>query len=257
MNAEQQQQPTGGWQLKIWVYEDSESQRFREILEILRDSTRFLRDSESSFPQNSARGATSPWPSFSTEVCTMLRSGRSSVLACSIQLIETYSDKILARVYEDSGELPTPATDSIPIGNNLSALSINGLASSCGYLKMIGQHTPNGFYSIMGLTRMESVYCDFTKPTGNAGFKKFIGFVDVKTAPVYFYVQRDSYFETDEEQPIPFGVARVNEGNAMDLTTGIFTTPRPGIYFFSFAGVAYLKSSSFAYFYSYLYLNGR
>ncbi|EFX64697.1 hypothetical protein DAPPUDRAFT_117945 [Daphnia pulex] len=31
----------GGWQLKIWVYEDSESQRFREILEILRDSERF------------------------------------------------------------------------------------------------------------------------------------------------------------------------------------------------------------------------
>jgi hypothetical protein len=63
-------------------------QRFREILEILRDSTRFLRDSESSFPQNSARGATSPLPSFCTEVCTMLRSGRSSVLACSIQLID-------------------------------------------------------------------------------------------------------------------------------------------------------------------------
>ncbi|EFX69100.1 hypothetical protein DAPPUDRAFT_113947 [Daphnia pulex] len=60
----------GGWQLKIWVYEDSESQRFREILEILRDSTRCLRDSESSFPQNSARGATCPWPSFCTEVCT-------------------------------------------------------------------------------------------------------------------------------------------------------------------------------------------
>ncbi len=38
----------GGWQLKIWVYEDSESQGFRKILEILRDSARFceiLRDS--------------------------------------------------------------------------------------------------------------------------------------------------------------------------------------------------------------------
>jgi hypothetical protein len=81
----------GGWQLKIWVYEDSESQGFRKILEILRASARFceiLRDSESSFPQNSARGATSPWPSFCTEVCTMLRSGRSSVSACSIPLID-------------------------------------------------------------------------------------------------------------------------------------------------------------------------
>ncbi len=51
-------------------------------------------------------------------------------------------------------------------------------------------------------------------------------------------------------------MAVVNEGNAMDLTTGKFTAPRPGIYFFSFAGVAYLEASSFAAFWSYLYLNG-
>jgi hypothetical protein len=88
------------------------------------------------------------------------------------------------------------------------------------------------------------------------GFQKWIGYVDVKSAPVHFYVQRNSHFDT-ENTPIPFDVAPVNEGNAMDLTSGIFTAPRPGIYFFSFAGVARLfSSSSIADFSSSLYLNG-
>jgi hypothetical protein len=42
----------------------------------------------------------------------------------------------------------------------------------------------------------------------------------------------------------------------MDLTTGKFTAPRPGIYFFSFAAVARLASSSDVDFWSRLYLNG-
>ncbi len=63
------------------------------------------------------------------------------------------------------------ATNSIPIGNNQSAVSINGLPSSCGDLKMIG-HIWSGIYSVMGSAMMESVYCDFTKLPDDAG-KRF------------------------------------------------------------------------------------
>ncbi len=85
--------------------------------------------------------------------------------------------------------------------------------------------------------------------------QKWIGYADVKSAPVHFYVQRESHFST-KNTPIPFELAVVNEGNAMDLTSGKFTAPQPGIYFFSFAGVGHLNDSPPAWFYSFLYLNG-
>ena len=64
----------------------------------------------------------------------------------------------------------------------------------------------------------------------------------MKSAPVYFYVQRNSSFTTIGK--IPFHSARVNEGNAMDLNSGNFTAPRRGIYFFSFTGVLLCLSGS-------------
>jgi len=36
---------------------------------------------------------------------------------------------------------------------------------------------------------------------------------------------------------IPFQLARINEGNALNLTSGIFTVPVPGIYHFDFSAV--------------------
>jgi hypothetical protein len=45
---------------------------------------------------------------------------------------------------------------------NQSAVSINGLPSSCDDLKIIG-HTLNGFYFIAGSAMIEFIYCDFNK----------------------------------------------------------------------------------------------
>jgi hypothetical protein len=38
---------------------------------------------------------------------------------------------------------------------------------------------------------------------------------------------------------IPFELTRTNVGNAMNASTGVFTTPRPGKYFFTFSGINY------------------
>ena len=86
-------------------------------------------------------------------------------------------------------------------------------------------------------------------------FQKSIGYADVKSTPVHFYVQRNDHFSTFGT-PIPFDLEKVNEGNAMDLTSGIFTAPRPGIYFFSFSGLASFPASSWVELGVALYLNG-
>jgi hypothetical protein len=129
----------------------------------------------------------------------------------------------------------------------------------------------SGFFSVKGSKKMEMIYCDFLANQNGTSCscflvivclillftdkQKWIGYADVKSAPVHFHVTRNSSFNATFT-PILFDLAVVNEGNAMDLTSGIFTAPRPGIYFFSFAGVAHLTSSSFAWFYSDLFLNG-
>jgi hypothetical protein len=77
-------------------------------------------------------------------------------------------DSLLTSLLREKNERTAAATDYVPIGNNQSAVFINGLPSSCADLKMIG-HTLSGIYSVMGSAKMESVYCDFTKLPDDAG----------------------------------------------------------------------------------------
>jgi hypothetical protein len=47
---------------------------------------------------------------------------------------------------------------------------VSGMPSSCEDLWHIG-YTLSGLYSVMGGTKVESIYCDFSKPPGDAGTK--------------------------------------------------------------------------------------
>ena len=94
------------------------------------------------------------------------------------------------------------------------------------------------------------------QPNCFAGFQTWIGYVDVKSSPVYFYVQRSATFNTTNT-PISFDLELLNVGGAMNLTSGKFTAPRDGIYSFSFNGLAWFPASSTTVFLRvYMYLNG-
>ena len=78
-----------------------------------------------------------------------------------------------------------------------------------------------------------------------ADFQTWIGYEDVKSHPVYFYVQKNTDFLTHTDlpdtdfnnTPIPFDIELLNVGNAMNVSSGIFTAPRSGRYFFTFTGI--------------------
>lgn len=69
-----------------------------------------------------------------------------------------------------------------------------------------------------------------------------IGYADVKSLPVYFYVQKDKSQEGDGI--VTFELTRLNVGGAMNAKTGIFTAPRNGIYSFAFTGLGHFPTKS-------------
>ncbi len=79
-------------------------------------------------------------------------------------------DSLLFDLLKEKNERTAAAAnfEFAPMGSNQSAVTINGLPSSCGDLKVIG-HIWSGFYSIAGSTMMESVYCNFTQHTSDPG----------------------------------------------------------------------------------------
>jgi len=117
---------------------------------------------------------------------------------------------------------------------------------------MIG-HTLIGFYEVKGDKTVRSVHCDFTKLL-DQGARNMLtcycflvisylidrngdcrGVVDVKSSPIYFHVQRNTTYSVTGK--IPFQIVQSNVGGGMNITSGIFTAPQSGTYFFSFTGL--------------------
>ncbi|XP_046645616.1 uncharacterized protein LOC124336056 isoform X2 [Daphnia pulicaria] len=123
-------------------------------------------------------------------------------------------------------------------------VDIGEMPTSCEDLQRIG-HTLSGFFLVKGSMKMETVYCNFY--SDGYARQELIGYADVKSTPVYFYVQRKAHYETHwftaMHTPITYELTQMNEGNAMDLPSGKFTAPRPGIYFFSFTALVRFPSS--------------
>lgn len=79
---------------------------------------------------------------------------------------------------------------------------------------------------------MKIIYIYFTF------LEKRYGYVNIySSSRIFFYAQKNTHF-SKENYTIPFELATVNEGGAVNLISGIFTALKNGVYHFSFSGMA-------------------
>jgi len=133
-----------------------------------------------------------------------------------------------------------------------NAIGSRAAPRNCLSLTQIG-HRLSGLYLVQSATnQIQTVYCDIDQVTGVVNSETIVGYNDVKSTPVYFYVQRDSTF-SNTGSIIPYTIAKVNIGNAFNIVTGVFTVPRNGRYMFTLSGISQPRLGSTR---VYLYVSG-
>jgi len=63
-----------------------------------------------------------------------------------------------------------------------------------------------------------------------------VGYLNVKSSPIHFHVQRTTPFNGENKIVRPYEIGLLNQGGAMNTTSGVFKAPVNGIYYFSFRG---------------------
>jgi len=122
--------------------------------------------------------------------------------------------------------------------------AISSKPTNCRDLFKMG-HTLSGFYDVKSSsTQIASTYCDFSKATTESGYETRYGFVDVKSAPVHFFVVRTTDWST--VGTMPFDKEYLNLGGGMNLASGVFTAPKAGIYTFSFIALSSATGSGYS-----------
>lgn len=125
-----------------------------------------------------------------------------------------------------------------------------GMPRDCADLRADG-HTLNAIYTVKKGDKVVRVYCDMTKVPGDDGFETVLASGadqdgrGTREAPsgghsVYFYVLR---YKDREEARVTFELEAVNIGDGMNISTGVFTAPVKGVYFFSFSGNSHNKKN--------------
>ncbi|XP_046654269.1 uncharacterized protein LOC124345538 isoform X2 [Daphnia pulicaria] len=187
------------------------------------------------FIQNSDLTATDEWQELKDEL-----KETQNRLSSALKLIkksEKQQNDTNVTVYNLINDVNASNVDMLHLVNERTSaiVDIGKMPSSCADLREIG-HIKSGFYSIMGKSNMETVHCNFAKQHHDPDFQKVIGYVNVKSGPVYFHAQSTTHFRSVNKE-IPFDLIRMNVGNAIS-SSGLFVAPRSGKYFFAFTGVS-------------------